>query len=70
MGCCKDEGGDPLWCERKATDKWHCKEAEEATHLFKEIEPGVYETNIELITPCPFHEEDYWGACPCDEGEE
>lgn len=29
MGCCKDEGGDPLWCERRALGKWHCLEAQE-----------------------------------------
>lgn len=29
MGCCKDEGGDPLWCERRAMGKWTCQEAEE-----------------------------------------
>lgn len=30
MGCCKDEGIDALWCERRAMGKWHCKDAEEA----------------------------------------
>lgn len=29
MGCCKDEGMDPLWCERRAMGKWHCKDAED-----------------------------------------
>jgi hypothetical protein len=29
MGCCRDEGGDALFCERRAMGKWHCKEAEE-----------------------------------------
>lgn len=28
MGCCKDEGIDPLWCERRTMGKWHCKDAE------------------------------------------
>lgn len=29
MGCCKDKGIDPLWCERRAIGKWHCKEAQD-----------------------------------------
>ncbi len=38
MGCCKDEGGDPLWCERRAAGKWTCREAEEVIELVKKLE--------------------------------
>lgn len=49
MGCCKDEGGDPLWCERRAMGKWTCKEAEtcidELTTLWNQGELNEGEFN-------------------------